>query len=178
MRLRTFTYAFLLVSCLFGFAGCGGTAQKSGGEKAHEHGHDEHDHDEEGPHGGHIIELGAEEHHVELTHDDAAHKVGIYILGADVKTPTPIKLDKVTINTLVDGESISYDLPAVPQEGETDGNTSYFEIISEPLCTLVAGESEAKTKQARLSLEIDGKPYVGLIETSAHDHDHDHGHDH
>jgi hypothetical protein len=164
------------MACLVVAYGCGQQpAKEKAGETAHEHDHG-HDHEMEGPHGGHIIELGTEDHHAELTHDDASQKVAVYILGSDAKTANPIKAESVTINVSEDGQPTQYVLPAVPQAGETDGNTSYFELVSEPLNKVVSGKSEAKSTQARLSLTINDKPFVGMIETSAHDHDHDHGH--
>jgi hypothetical protein len=161
---------------LFGLYGCGDgrPAAPVGGEAA-EAGH-EHEHGEEGPHGGHIVELGTEEHHVELTHDDETHRVGIYLLGDDAKTAKPIQAESVLINVSVDGQPTQYVLPAVPQTGEAEGQSSYFELASEPLHTVVSGKSEAKSKHARLNVTINGKPYVGLIETEAHDHDHGHAH--
>jgi hypothetical protein len=181
MRFQIFTVT--LISAL-GLFGCGGgsdsgKAEKDGHEHGHEEaGHDEHEHGEEGPHGGHIIELGVEDYHAELTHDDAANKVGVYLLGSDAKAAAPIEAADVKINVSEDGQATQYVLPAVAQEGESGGKASYFELVSEPLNKVVSGKSEAKSKKARLSLEIDGKPYVGLIEVEPHDHDHDHGHDH
>jgi hypothetical protein len=163
--------------CVCGFNGCGGgkPSGETAAETADAH---EHEHAEEGPHGGHIIELGNEDYHAELTHDDAEHRIGIYFLGSDAKTAKPIKAASVTINVSEDGKPSQYTLPAVPQAGEADGNSSYFEIVSEPLCAVVCGESEAERSHARMNVTIDEKPYVGLIETEAHEHDHDHGHAH
>jgi hypothetical protein len=135
-----------------------------------------HAHAEEGPHGGHIIELGADNHHAELTHDEASHLVGVYILDGAAKELAPIESESVTINVALDGEPTQYILPAVAQEGE--GGASYFEIVSEPLCKIVCGESEAETTTARVSITINGKPYIGIIETDPHEHDHGHGHAH
>jgi hypothetical protein len=176
MRIPILTTCVLTAICLFGLNGCGqrpAEGEKAGDEHAHE---DEHAHDDEGPHGGHIIELGTEDHHAELTHDDATHKVGIYLLGSDAKTAAPIEAASVTINVSADGVPSQYDLPAVPQAGEAGGQSSYFEIESEPLCEIVSGESDVKNTQARVSFKIGEKPYVGLIETAPHDHDHGHEH--
>ena len=177
MRIQIFTTSLLVAICLFGLNGCGkGPAgANAGGETAE---HDDHDHAMEGPHGGHIIELGTEDHHAELAHDEATHKVGIYILGADAKTATPIEVESVSINVVADGEGSQYTLPAVPQAGESGGKTSYFEIVSEPLCKIVCGESDAKNTKARISFKIGDDPYVGMIETEPHDHNHEHGHEH
>jgi hypothetical protein len=138
---------------------------------AAEHGH-------EGPHGGHIIELGAPGHHAELTHEDASHRVGVYILDGQAKAAVPIAAESVTINVAEDGEPTAFVLPAVPQSGDGEGRASYFELVSEPLCKVICGESEAETTTARVSVTIEGKPFVGIIDTEPHDHDHGHDHGH
>jgi hypothetical protein len=162
--------------CLVAVYGCSqGPVTGPGGEAtaAAEHGH-EH----EGPHGGHIIELGATDHHAELTHEEASHRIGIYILDGAAKTASPIAAESVTINVAEDGEPTAYVLPAVAQPGDFEGGASYFELVSEPLCKVICGESEAETTTARISITIDGKPFIGIIETEPHEHDHDHGHAH
>jgi hypothetical protein len=163
----------LVAMCFWAFGGCGKgePAAPEGAETAESH---EHDHADEGPHGGHIIELGNEDYHAELTHDDDAHRVGVYFLGDDAKTAKPIDAESVTINVAVDGKPSSYTLPAAPQEGEAEGKSSYFELVSEPLNIVVSGKSESPRTNARLNVTIEGKPYVGLVETEAHDHDHAH----
>ena len=160
---------------LFTLSGCGKAPPAGDGEAGHEHA--EHDHEAMGPHDGHIIELGTEDYHAELTHDEASHKVGIYLLGGDAKTAKPIPVTEVKIKVSADGAFNEYVLAAVPQAGE-QGGASYFEVVSEPLCDVVCGESEAENVQARLSFEVDGKPFVGMIETAPHEHDHEHGHAH
>jgi hypothetical protein len=80
------------------------------------------------------------------------------------------------INVLADGETLQFELPAVPQAGEEAGKSSYFELVDENLNKIVAGKSEAKNTQARISFKIGDKPFVGMIETDPHDHDHGHGH--
>ena len=169
------TIAVATALCLVGFYGCGErqVAPPAGADSAaHEHAHGE-----EGPHGGHIIELGTEEHHAELTHNGETPRVGIYFLGDDAKTAKPIEAESVTINVSVDGKPSQYVLPAVPQPGDGEGKASYFELVNEELHTVVSGESEAERTHARLNVTINGKPYVGLIETEPH-HGHDHNHDH
>jgi hypothetical protein len=162
---------------LVGLPGCGKQPAESA-DAAHQHVADDdhaHDHGDEGPHGGHIIELGTEEHHAELTHDDQEHRVGVYFLGDDAKTPKPIDAKSVTINVSVDGKPAQYELPAVWQRGER-GKASFFELVSEPLSLVVSGKSESPRTHARLSVTIGDKPYVGLIETAEHEHEHEHAH--
>jgi hypothetical protein len=180
MRRLLFATQFGLIAlCLSGFNGCGDSQPAAPADTdaaaadAHEHGHGE-----EGPHGGHIIELGTEEYHAELTHDEETARVGIYFLGDDAKTARPIDAKSVTINVSVDGEPSQYTLPAAPQPGESEDKSSYFELVSEPLHVVVSGESEALRTHARLNVTINGKPYVGLIETEKHEHDHAQGHSH
>jgi hypothetical protein len=175
MRLNFAAVVLLIGLCAVGLNGC--SKGQPGGEAGHTHEHEgeEHAHADMGPHDGHIIELGSEEYHAELTHDDEANKVGVYLLGDDAKTAKPIEAASVTINVLADGQTSQYQLPATPQAGEEAGKASYFELVDETLCKLVAGKSEAKNTQARLSLDIGGKPFGGVIETDAHEHDHDHG---
>jgi hypothetical protein len=174
MKLTIHTGIGLLSICLFSLTGCGNgekPAANEAQEHGDEHGHgDEHAHADEGPHGGHIIELGVEDFHAELTHDDAANKVGIYILGSDAKTAKPIaSTSPVVVNVAVKGEPTQYVLNAVPQAGEPDGQSSYFETVSEPLAIIVAGKSpDASKTQARLSLTIEDKPFTGLVETDPH----------
>jgi len=178
-NLFSITRSLLIVVALTGFSGCGKKPAPAGGDHAeagHDHDHgDAHDHAAEGPHGGHIIELGVENYHAELSHDDATHKIGVYLLGSDAKTAAPIDAPSVTINVAVDGTPTQYTLPATPQSGEAAGKASYFELVSEPLCKIVCGESESKNTTARLSITIDNKPYVGIIETEPHEHGHEHG---
>jgi hypothetical protein len=179
LSISNMTRAALLILSATGFSGCGQkAAAPAPGAEEHAHDHEEHGHDEEGPHGGHIIELGHDEYHAELTHDEEANLVGVYFLAGDAKTSKPISAESVIINVSADREPTTYTLAASPLEGETADQPSYFELVSEPLNTVVSGKSEAAKATARLNVTIDGKPYVGLIETEAHDHDHDHGHDH
>jgi hypothetical protein len=133
---------------------------------------DGHDHGEVGPHGGHIIELGDENYHAELSHDDASHKVGVYLLDGTAKSAAPIDAPSVTINSAVNNQPAQFTIPAVPQPGDPAGSASYFELVSEELCDRL----DAQDAHARLNIAIAGKPYVGVIEI--HDHHHDHDHDH
>jgi len=173
MRIYLITTGVVVGLCLLGLSGCG---SKPAVEEVSDHSGEEHAHDVEGPHGGHIIELGTEDLHAELTHDEATHKVGIYLLGSDAKTAAASPIEVVRVNVAEDGQPTQYELPAVAQAGDGEGKSSYFEIISEPLCKVVCGESEAKSTQARVSFTIGEQSYAGMIETSPHDHDHGHEH--
>jgi hypothetical protein len=159
----------IVLAALAGFQGCG----KSGSAPAPEvdaHA-DEHAHGA-GPHGGQIIELGEEEYHAELTHDDATHKVGVYLLDGSAKAAAPIDAPSIVVNCRVEEKPTQFTLMAAPQPGEVAGSSSYFELVSEDLVKAIDDPDSV----ARLNIVISGKPYVGLIETHGHDHDHDHAH--
>jgi hypothetical protein len=165
----------VLVMCLVGLQGCGKGQAPEGGTAADDHGHS---HEEVGPHNGHIIELGADGYHAELTHDDAEHRVGIYILDGAAKAAAPIDAQSVTIRVSVADKPSEYQLPAVDQPDDPEGKASYFELVNEELCKIVCGEVE-EAENARVNITIDDKPYVGIIETHhEHEHDHDHPHPH
>jgi hypothetical protein len=163
----------LVVIFLAGLQGCGKSQAPDGDTAAADH---EHAHEEVGPHNGHIIELGADGYHAELTHDDAENRVGVYILDGAAKAAAPIDAQTVMIHVSVADEPSEYELPAVAQPDDPEGKATYFELVSEPLCRVVAGEEE--DSRARIKIMIGGKPYDGVIETEHHHHDHDHPHPH
>lgn len=138
----------------------------------HDHADDNHEHAEEheGPHGGHVIELGRDhQFHAELVEDEGNQTVTVYILGEDMKE-LPIDAATMAMNLVVDGEAKSFELAAVgPVEGKSSqyagGQTELFEALH---------EHEASGK---LNVTIDGAPYSGVVEHHDHDEDHGDGHD-
>lgn len=147
--------------------GCGTPAEKK--EKADTHDEHAHDHPSEGPHGGHLIELGDEEYHAELAHDEATKTVAIYILDSKAKTAVPIAETELTLNLVVDGTPQQAKLAAAPQDGEAEGKSSRFTIVDEGLLKTLEGPKTT----GRLNVTIEGKPYTGEIMHEAHD-DHKH----
>jgi len=130
----------------------------------------EHDHPTVGPHDGPLIELGIEEYHAELVHDDAAHKVTIYLLGPDAKKSVTSNEATIPLNFVVDGKRVQYELKAAPQEGDVAGS-SRFELVDEALCKAI----DDPKSDGKLNVVLGGKPYSGEVK---HDHGHDHGHKH
>lgn len=148
----------------------------------HDHGADAGaEHPTEGPHGGHLIELGDEKYHAELLHDEKTHAVTVHLLDAAGKEPVAAPLEEITLQLFQDGQFVKYALKAV----QAQGGASQFEIIDEALCDALCHEDELR---GRIQVTINGKPYTGTIEHSSHEgHDHegdahegdDHkGHDH
>lgn len=171
MRIHLFTISGIVALCVLGLHGCSKKpAGSQPGGQSHTH---DHVHAEKGPNGGQIIEIGAKGHHVELVHDEVSHKVGVYVLDADAIKITPVETKSVIIKVTEDEVPSEFELLPVPQDGDSDGMASYFEIVSEPLSKVVSGESKAKNVEAKLRIQIGEKPFIGFIETSPHNHDHE-----
>jgi hypothetical protein len=137
--------------------------EKGGG---HEHGEG---HAAEGPHHGHLIELGEEEYHAELTHDEATKKVSVYLLDKSAKAAVPITDPEIVLNVATGSQPFQVKLPAAPQPGDPAGQASCFSVVDEKL--LEALESPKAT--GRLNVTINGKAYVGEVAHGQHgDHNH------
>jgi len=94
---------------------------ESNAEHAHDHG--------AGPHDGTIGEFGGGKYHMEFVVDHGKQEATVYILGGDVKTPAPIKADKLTL--AIDDPEFTAELMAQPLEGEATGESSRFVGSSE-----------------------------------------------
>jgi hypothetical protein len=145
-----------------------GSGPNEASQSGHEHGdgHD-HDHAHNGPHGGHIIEIGDEEYHAEWTHDESG-KVTVYVLDAAMKNDVPVEGETININVKLGDNAKQYTL-------ESEG-PSKFSTEDQTLVGNLEALSEAVT--ATLSLDINGKHYEAPITAGGHDHAHDHDHDH
>jgi len=127
----------------------------------------EHAHPTEGPHQGSLIELGNEEYHAEMVHDEKAGTLTIYLLDAAVKQAVPISEAEIFVNLKVKGAATQLPLKADPLPGEAAGSSSRFVArgSAEALEALDAEDSEP-----RLQVTIQGQSYLGRLE-----HHHDHG---
>lgn len=173
-RVLPLALAHALALCLL--PGCGNSVpvdpHSSEPADAHGHGDDHgdgntHDHASEGPHHGHLIELGNGKFHAELVHDSSS--VSIYILDEAAKNTTPIDATEITVNLRHDGKPEQFKLAAAPKDGEPAGKSSQFTLQSSDLAKHLDDESS----EARLSVIIEGTPYTGSL---SHAHDsHDHG---
>ena len=161
-----------LVASLVIFNGCGDKNGKVDGGKGKNSvsKSDAHDHPSEGPHGGHLIELGHEEYHAELVEDDSANKVTIYLLDSGAKKAVPIDAKEVTVNASVAGKPRQFKLPAVSQQGDSAGTASRFELADEELFEAI----EHAESKARLAVTINDKPYTGNLAHDEHGEHKDH----
>jgi hypothetical protein len=128
---------------------------------------EEHAHPTAGPHGGDLIELGAEEYHAELLHETEAV---VYLLDGAAKSAVAIDSPDVVINVTHDGASEQFKLAASREATDPAGKSSKFssndvELVSD----LREGHADVQ-----LVVTVNGTPYRGALE-----HDHDHAsHDH
>ncbi|MEI6239981.1 MAG: hypothetical protein WCR51_06305 [Planctomycetia bacterium] len=127
-----------------------------------------HVHPTEGPHHGALIELGKEDYHAELVHDDATDTVTIHILDASATKAVPITAKHVILNMRVGGKPRQFPLPARAQTGEAAGSSSAFAATDKELCTVL----DSHGASGRLNVEIGGKVYVGKIGGHSHAHKH------
>lgn len=132
--------------------------------------HAGHAHPTEGPHHGDLIELGNEEYHAEILHDEAAGTVTIYVLNGTATEQVPIDATEVTINVKHEGKPEQFKLSASPDENDPQGKSSRFVSSDGEL----AQHLDEEGAEPRLVLTINGKSYRGVI---THDHGHE-GHDH
>ncbi len=164
---------WILAGCLsaamlsVGVVGCG--APETDGQPSASG--DNHNHGEEGPHHGALIELG--EYHAELMHDEAAGGITVYILDGTGKNSHPIDATEITINLKHDGQGEQFSLVASPESGDPAGKASRFvSTESELMADLDREEADAE-----LVVEINGVRLRGEIGHHHHDDDHDHDHE-
>ncbi|WP_110766472.1 hypothetical protein [Planctopirus hydrillae] len=173
---------FFPVICLAGLGlagslmtGCGaepGSAKqtKTSATPAKTHDNHGHDHPEEGPHHGQLVELGNEEYHAEVVHDDEAGTVTIYLLDGSAKNSVPIEAADVIMNLSLAGKAEQFKLPATPDTNDPAGKSSKFVSQDKVLCEKL----DVHGVSARLVVMVDGKSYSGKL---AHSHDHEHDHE-
>lgn len=152
----------LAVACV-----AGGVAAVAAQPSVQKSGH-AHAHPTEGPHHGTLIELGKEDYHAELVHDDAANTVTIYILDGAAKDAVPIDAKQLTLNLLVGGKPQQFQLAASPQPADPEGRCSAFGCTSEPMCKAL----DAKGTTGRVNVEVSGKRFVGKLGGHTHHHPH------
>lgn len=153
--------AMLMMGLLGGAVGCGGGAsdyKKADDLKKAPALHDEHGHGEKGPHGGSLVELGADEFHAEVVLDHDAHTLRVFVLGKDAKTAVPTAATEITV--AAEGKG-AVTLKAAPQEADGEGKASRFELIDEKL---VHDILDAKFLHGEVRITIGDKPYSGHID--------------
>ena len=103
-----------------------------------------HAHPAEGPHHGTLIELGREDYHAELVHDDKADTVTIYILDAAATEAVPIAAAPLLLNVRAGGTAQQFPLAAKPQSTDPAGSSS-ASAGSSPAARPPSGSSSSPT---------------------------------
>lgn len=179
MRRATATCSLVLTLASVGCSGTS-TAPSSGPLKAsppstvsgeHGHSHDEHGHPTEGPHHGVLVELGKEEYHAEVVHDEKGGIVTVYLLDGSAEKAEATGVSDLTINVKHDDKPEQFKLPAVPQEADPKGMSSRFQLKDKELIEHLDEKGAAVT----LQVTIGGTPFTAKIPQGGHE---GHGHSH
>jgi hypothetical protein len=134
-----------------------------------------HGHAETGPHHGALVELGNEQYHAELVHDEHGGLVQVYVLDGAAKKSVAIDAEEVLINLKHGGQGEQFRLAATPLATDAAGKSSCFASGDKEL----GADLDATGTEARLVVEIAGKSYTGKIPSGSHaGHAHDHPHEH
>lgn len=178
MNTRLWNCAALVgIAAVLALGGCGTPAKPIVSGDPPPVGHSAEDgHPEEGPHHGHLIELGKEDYHAELAHDETTHTVTIYLLDSSAKESVPIEASELLVNLSSGEKPAQYSLPAMPDSSDPSGKFSRFQLKDEALCDSIC----APNAKGRVNVQIAGKTYSGVIEKISHEgHAHKHnGHEH
>ena len=108
-----------------------------------------------GPHGGVVFDFGGGKWHGEFKPDHAKKEATVWILGADGKTPAPIKADKLRL--VVSNATPKIEIDLLPADRGADGAASAFTGKAEGF----AKEMEYK---GTVTFTLDGKQYSGDFE--------------
>lgn len=127
----------------------------------------EEEHAHKGPHKGDLVELGEEEYHAEIVHDDKEGVITVYLLGSDAKTAVATNAKDIAVNAKVKGKGVQIKINPAPQKSDTKGTSSRFVSKSKELMELI----EDHDAKPMLRVVIEGKTYNGKIE---HEHDEEH----
>jgi hypothetical protein len=120
---------------------------------------------EEGPHGGHLVELGEEEYHAELALDPKASKITLYILDSTAKKPVPIDAKEIKLELTIGGQPKSFAAKAVPDKDDPSGKSSRFEVADN--ADIKANIKDEEDLKGSVTAPIGGKTYTGKI---VHEH--------
>lgn len=178
-----FSQMFQVAVCGIGlalFVGCSSKdetrtfdAKDSDASAEAEHAHD-HEH-EHGPNGGHLLEVGEEQYHLEVVFDDKGRTLTAYILGPDAKTAYPIEAESLDFDQEVGEKEHEIPLVAKPLEGEAKGKSSRFVAEGKAVPDSIKAESDL---EGHFHLDIGEDHFHVDLEHGDHDgHDHE-GHDH
>ena len=137
----------------------------------HGHDHADHGHASEGTHHGALVELGNEEYHAEVVHDDATGSVTVYLLDSSAKKSVTSTATEAVINLKHGDHPEQFQLAAQPEVGNPACQTSRFTLTDKELVEHLDDAASA----AKLNITIGDTPYSGTIPAGDHA---EHGHEH
>lgn len=137
----------------------------------HGHSHDEHGHPTEGPHHGLLVELGKEEYHAEVVHDDKEGIVTVYLLDGSAEKAATTDSPELAINVKHGDKPEQFKLPATSEAADAKGTSSRFQLKDKELIEHL----DEKGATATLQVTIGGTPFTGKIPQGGHE---GHGHSH
>lgn len=114
-----------------------------------------HSHDDKGPNGGEILEVGKHEYHLELCVNEKDKKTTIYVLDSALKKYVPVAQPHILFNCKLAGKPLQIRLTATPLEGDPKGAASCFRS-DDPKFLDALHDSKA---DGRISIRIGNKQY-------------------
>jgi hypothetical protein len=123
-----------------------------------------HEH-EQGPHGGHLVELGEEEYHAEVVFDPKSSKITLYVLDSSAKKAAPIDAKEIKLELTIGGQPESFTAQAVADKGDPPDKSSRFEVADNS--EIKANVKDEEDLKGSVTVAIGGKTYTGKI---VHDH--------
>lgn len=179
-----FSQTFQVAVCSIGlalFVGCSSkdetrTFEAKDTEASTEAEHDhEHEH-EHGPNGGHLLEVGEEQYHLEVVFDDKARTMTAFVLGPDAKTPFPIEGETIDFDLEVGDKEHEIPLAAKPLEGEAKGKSSRFVAEGKAIPEAIKAEDDLN---GHFHLDVGDDHFHVDLEHGDHEgHDHKEHDDH
>lgn len=124
-----------------------------------------HQHAVLGPHGGAVLEMGADEYHAELVINDKENVFTVFILDGQAKQEVPIDAAFLSVNLKAGDKPAQYRLLPVRSAGQTSGPTACYSLKSDSLVKSL----HVHAANPRLSVRIGQKSYVARI---VHSHAH------
>lgn len=109
------------------------------------------------PHGGTAVELGKEEYHLELVHDEGTPQISAFILDGEMEKFVRLPLEEFVIRAGGgNGELLRFQAVANPATGEKVGDTSEYSATS-PWLT-----NHGRFDGVLVEIKIGSKSYQGV----------------
>jgi hypothetical protein len=116
---------------------------------------------EDGPHHGHLVELGEEEYHAEVVYDPKESKITIYILDSTAKKAAPIAAKEIKAELTIANQPKSFSAKAVADKEDPPNKSSRFEIANSP--EIKANIKDEEDLKGSVTATIGPKTYTGKI---------------